>query len=522
MTPGLDAEIEALVRAGSIAPAATRLLDAYGAELYGFLLQLVGEAEAGELFARLERDLGDQLSAFAFRFSTQVLVYRLARNITASARRAPAGNATDHLRVLRDGLDADDRLLLTLRVDRELAWDDIARVMADADELDVEALARAVARVRERFVALKGELRTKAAELQTTISAAGGRAAPPEPAREAADLAGTQIGSYRIIERLGRGGMGVVWRAEHVTLGRNAVIKFMHEELVTDPVHAKRFLNEAKTAASIRHPGIVEVFDYTTDARGKWYIAMELLEGETLRARLDREHPLTIDLAVAIATQIASAAGAAHAAGVIHRDLKPDNIFLVPDSESPHGVRVKVLDFGVAKLATSADPRLTKTGNFVGTPVYMSPEQCRERAVVDHRTDIYSLGCMLFEMVCGRVPFLDRTVGDLVIAHNSLPPPAPSELAPAVKPGLERSILRSLAKHPDDRFATMADLGKALVQIANSPGTPAMADTLVARPARVSTPPPPPAPLPARRIPNAAVIAIVVAALIAIVVAIVR
>jgi tetratricopeptide (TPR) repeat protein len=273
------------------------------------------------------------------------------------------------------------------------------------------------------------------------------------------------IGNYRIVCLLGTGGMGVVYLAEHVTLGRKAVIKFVQEQLHADSDYAARFFTEAKTAASIRHPGIVDVFDYGKDERGRGYIVMEYLEGETLRTRLRRDKPLPIGLAVTLASQVANAAAAAHAAKIIHRDLKPDNLFLVPDPDAPQRVRVKVLDFGLAKVTADPAPRVTQSGNFVGTPQYMSPEQCRSKTEIDHRTDVYSLGCILFEMVTGRPPFTDRTVGDLIIAHNTLPPPNPRDLVPAVTPALERVILRALAKAPDDRFATMADLATALTQL---------------------------------------------------------
>jgi serine/threonine-protein kinase len=226
---------------------------------------------------------------------------------------------------------------------------------------------------------------------------------------------------------------------------------------------------------------------------------MEFLDGESLRARMKRERPLPLDLALSLANQIATAVEAAHAAGVIHRDLKPDNLFLVPDADAPHGIRAKVLDFGLAKVTGGNDPRLTKTGNFVGTPLYMSPEQCRLKADVDHRTDIYSLGCILFEMVCGRPPFVDKAVGDLVIAHNSMPPPSPSELSPNVTPALERLLLRSLAKHPEDRPKSMADFASVLTQLAAKKAasasakpapSPGVADTAVARPPKPSNPPP--------------------------------
>ncbi|HEY5945501.1 MAG TPA: serine/threonine-protein kinase, partial [Kofleriaceae bacterium] len=225
------------------------------------------------------------------------------------------------------------------------------------------------------------------------------------------------IGNYKIVRLLGTGGMGVVYLAEHITLGRKAVIKFVQDRLHQDSEYSTRFFTEAKTAASIRHPGIVDVFDYGKDEQARGYIVMEYLEGESLRTRLRRNKPMHSDLAVMLGAQIANAVAAAHAANIIHRDLKPDNLFLVPDPDSPARVRAKVLDFGLAKVTADPSPGVTQSGNFVGTPLYMSPEQCRSKAGIDHRTDIYSLGCIVFEMVTGRPPFTDKTVGDLIIAH---------------------------------------------------------------------------------------------------------
>jgi TolB-like protein len=298
---------------------------------------------------------------------------------------------------------------------------------------------------------------------------------------EAAARVGRTIGNYKIVRLLGSGGMGVVYLAEHKELGRKAVIKFVHGRLSDRDELATRFFLEAKAAASIRHPGIVDVFDYGRDDQGSPYIVMEFLDGESLRARLRREHPLPTDLGVALAQQIASALGAAHEAGVIHRDLKPENIFVVRDRESPSGVRAKVLDFGLAKPIARGEQALTRTGTFVGTPVYMAPEQCRGREI-DHRADIYALGCVLFEMVCGRVPFLDDTVGELIIAHNSMAPPSPRSLVPALPPALERTILRALAKSPADRQATMAEFAAELGEAGSGAKVSGLADTVMAAP----------------------------------------
>jgi eukaryotic-like serine/threonine-protein kinase len=318
--------------------------------------------------------------------------------------------------------------------------------------------------------------------LRLASGSAGGQIVLGSVASDVPAQVGQLIGNYRIVRLLGTGGMGVVFLAEHVTLGRKVVIKFVQERLSQADEYTARFFSEAKIAASIRHPGIVDVFDYGQDERGRGYIVMEFLDGESLRTRLAREKPLAPELAVALTTQIASAVGAAHEAGVIHRDLKPDNVFLVADRESLHRVRAKVLDFGLAKHTAPTEKQLTQTGNFVGTPVYIAPEQARGKTV-DARTDIYSLGCILFEMVCGRPPFTDETVGDLIIAHASTPPPSPRSLVPTLAPALERTILRALAKSPGERFPDMAAFVAALAGLATGSDQTALARPVPALPA---------------------------------------
>ncbi len=343
----------------------------------------------------------------------------------------------------------------------------IALGSADARQQAIENAAAGLAHADSRVVvdAATADLLESRFELERT----GDRIVLVEPLASGTPARVSRvIGNYKIVRLLGTGGMGVVYLAEHVSLGRKAVIKFVQDRLSKDREYSTRFFTEAKTAASIRHPGIVDVFDYGTDENGRGYIVMELLEGESLRTRLRRDKPLAQDVAVALAIQIANAVEAAHAAGVIHRDLKPDNIFLVPDPEAPHKIRAKVLDFGLAKVTAAPATGVTQTGNFIGTPLYMSPEQCRSKAEIDQRTDIYSLGCILYEMVCARPPFVDQTVGDLIIAHSTTPPPAPRSLQPALAPALERIILRALAKQPDERYPTMGEFAGALGDLATA------------------------------------------------------
>ena len=271
-------------------------------------------------------------------------------------------------------------------------------------------------------------------------------------------MVGGALASYRIVGPIGEGGMGVVYRAEHVLLGRPAAVKVLLPEFSRNQEIVNRFFNEARAATAIRHPGIVEIYDFGYHADGSAYIVMELLDGESLARRLARVGRVAPDRAVSVARQIAGALSAAHAKGIIHRDLKPDNVFLVPDPEVPGGERIKLLDFGIAKLASDQPGSAhTRTGAVMGTPTYMAPEQCRG-VPIDHRADLYSLGCILFEMVCGVPPFRGEGAGDVLAAHIHLAPPIPRAIAGDIPPSLDALILRLLAKPPDARPATAGHL----------------------------------------------------------------
>ena len=274
-------------------------------------------------------------------------------------------------------------------------------------------------------------------------------------------VAGATLGNYRILEPLSRGGMGSVYRAEHTMLERQAALKVLRPELTTNPQLVQRFLNEAKAAALIRHPGIVEVYDYGTTDDGTSYIVMELLEGTSLGNRLGELGKLPELEAMVIARGVASALKAAHQQNIIHRDLKPDNIFLVPDPDGPTGERVKVLDFGIAKLLDPKRAFQTQTGALIGTPIYMPPEQARAAGEIDHRADLYALGCMLYQMLVGRPPFVAAGAGELISMHLFNAPQPPSELGP-VSPELERIVLRLLEKEPYARFQNAGELIDAL------------------------------------------------------------
>ena len=289
---------------------------------------------------------------------------------------------------------------------------------------------------------------------------------------------GQMVGSYRVTAQLGEGGMGAVYTAEHVQLGKRAAIKVLLPEYSAREDLVTRFFNEARAASRVNHPGIVEVYDYGHLDDGSAFILMQLLDGESLAGRL-RRGPLAPADAIALMRQIAGALGAAHRAGIVHRDLKPDNVFLCPDPDVARGERAKLLDFGIAKLL-DAGGAATRAGSILGTPPYMSPEQCRGLVDVDARADLYALGCILFEMLAGRPPFTDELVGDLLAAHMFRPPPVLRELVPGAPAPLDELVGRLLAKEPDARPASTDALVAALDAIRAEPGP-----TIVAGPAPV-------------------------------------
>jgi eukaryotic-like serine/threonine-protein kinase len=276
-------------------------------------------------------------------------------------------------------------------------------------------------------------------------------------------MIGDLVGSYRIVSRLGAGGMGAVWLAEHTLLGRHVAIKFLLAEVSQSPAIVDRFFAEARAATRIADPGIVVVYDFGWHTNGAAYIVMEHLAGESVQARLRHGRFAVVD-AVRVVQQTAMAMAVAHGAGIIHRDLKPDNLFLVPDPVAPGGERIKVLDFGIAKLLGDehGNPSRTRTGLIMGTPTYMSPEQCRGAADVDHRTDIYALGCVLFHLLCGRLPFLASTPADMISAHLRETPPLPSMFVPQIPITIDEITMRCLAKQAGDRYGSMTELARAL------------------------------------------------------------
>lgn len=278
-------------------------------------------------------------------------------------------------------------------------------------------------------------------------------------------MLGELVNNYRIIHLIAEGGMGSIYSAEHTLIGKRVAIKVLRPELAVDPNLVNRFFNEARVISGVKHPNIVEVMDFGSLPNGMPYMVMELLRGETVSARLERERHLTVTEALDITLQSASALAAAHSAEVVHRDLKPENLFLVRDERDPSKELIKVLDFGIAKhrddeASTSVK---TKFGSFLGTPAYMSPEQCRGVPDgVDHRSDIYGLAVCLYEMLCGGPPFTAEGYGDIMVMQITHAPTSPRHIRPDVPERLDAALLKALEKDPEDRFQTMSAFAAAL------------------------------------------------------------
>jgi eukaryotic-like serine/threonine-protein kinase len=276
-------------------------------------------------------------------------------------------------------------------------------------------------------------------------------------------MLGERFGSFKAVATLGAGTMGEVFLAEHQRIERRAAIKVLVPEGTRNAEMTRRFFIEARAISLIRHPGIVEVYDCDVHRNGRAYIVMEYLDGESLASRLEKRRALPWTTACRIARLVADAIGAAHEKKIIHRDLKPGNVFLLGGADWPQPAEVKVLDFGVAKLLDGDDAGgpATTAGHILGTPEYMSPEHC-SGARVDHRSDIYSLGCMLFEMIAGAPIFSAASVRDLLTAQKFRTPPAVSALNAETPPWLDRLVTRMLRKDPDQRPQAMVEVAGAL------------------------------------------------------------
>ena len=309
-------------------------------------------------------------------------------------------------------------------------------------------------------------------------------------------MIGTTVGSYQITAKVAVGGMGTVYKAEHTLIGKQAAVKVLHPQLRGNEEVVQRFFHEAKATTQIKHPGIVEVFDFGYLEDGDGYIIMEFLEGESLASRLTHTPIMDEGEAAFLMRGVCSALAAAHAKGIIHRDLKPDNIFLCPDPDSPLGERPKILDFGIAKLnmGLTGDRNATKTGAVMGTPTYMSPEQCKGTGAVDHRADLYSIGCMYYECVAGRPPFTDMGAGELIGAHVYIEPVRPSTCGAKISPAAEDLIMSLLAKNPDQRPQTAVELGRQFAGLATNFGLISRTSPIAARSSGVALAEPTPSP----------------------------
>jgi serine/threonine-protein kinase len=294
------------------------------------------------------------------------------------------------------------------------------------------------------------------------------------------------VGAYRVLHQIGAGGMGAVFLAEHVALGRRAALKVLHPEYSMRGDIVARFFNEARAATAINDPGIVQIFDFGVHSDGRAYIVMELLDGEALDRRLEQRGTLGLTGALRIMRQVATTIGAAHARGIVHRDLKPENIFMVRDAEVPGGERPKILDFGIAKLAGQGAGVKTRTSTMMGTPTFMSPEQCRGAGLVDARSDIYALGCVLYMLLTGRPPFDADGPGEIIAMHLREPPRPPSRYRAGIPAAVDQLVLRCLEKDPAARFPSASDLVMAIAMLIGSTPEPAAA---------LARPPAAPAPL---------------------------
>lgn len=264
---------------------------------------------------------------------------------------------------------------------------------------------------------------------------------------------GQTVGSYRLIQQMGQGGMATVYKAYHAALDRYVAIKVLHPVFTEDASFLARFQREAKTVARMDHPNIVPIYDYA-ELEGRPYLVMKFIEGETLKARMARS-ALSREEILAITRAVGAALSYAHRNKILHRDIKPSNVLLSGDGQ------IYLADFGLARMAQSGESSLT-ADRLVGTPQYMSPEQALSKPDLDARTDIYSFGVMLYEMLVGRVPFNADTPFAVIHDHIYTPLPLPRQVKPDLPEAIERVLLKALAKNPDDRFADVTELVSAM------------------------------------------------------------
>src|ERR687892_807369 len=262
-------------------------------------------------------------------------------------------------------------------------------------------------------------------------------------------------GRYRIVRKLGAGGMADVYLAEDQELGRRVAIKILNDRHAADDSFIERFRREAKNAAGLSHPNIVSIYD-RGEAEGTYYIAMEFLDGRSLKELIVSRGPAPVNVAIEYARQILDALRFAHRNGIVHRDIKPHNVIV--DAEG----RVKVTDFGIARAGTS---QMTEVGSIIGTAQYLSPEQAKG-APVDQTSDLYSVGIVLYELLTGKVPFSGDSPVEIAMKHISAAPEPPSTLRADIPPDLDKIVLRALAKTPEQRYRNAEEMDRDLLRVA--------------------------------------------------------
>jgi serine/threonine-protein kinase len=308
---------------------------------------------------------------------------------------------------------------------------------------------------------------------------------------------GLVAGKYELLRLIGRGGMGSVWEGRHTSLGTQVAIKFIEKEYADNEEARKRFDTEAHAAAKLQSKHAIQIYDHGVTGDGKPYIVMEMLVGEPLDKRLERQRVLALQETAHIVQQVCRALQKAHDAGIVHRDLKPENVFIVRDEDGGDEI-AKVLDFGIAKIRNAPQDQSvsanTRTGAVLGTPFYMSPEQARGLRDIDHRTDLWSLGVIAFKCATGRLPFEGESLGDLLVKICTAPMPIPSQVNPQLPPSFDAWFSRALDREPARRFGTANELGDALAYAAG---------LSVRRPGGISNPnPTPPTPYTPAQLPG--------------------
>jgi len=303
---------------------------------------------------------------------------------------------------------------------------------------------------------------------------------------------GENVGAYRIVEKLGQGGMATVFKAYHPALDRYVAIKVMHPAFAGDSNFLARFQREARIVAKLDHPHIIPIYDYSSH-RGHPYLVMRFVEGETLKARMERG---SVDMqeVLRIARAVGEALAYAHGQGILHRDIKPSNILLMPDGG------VYLTDFGLARMAEAGESTLSRD-MILGTPQYVAPEQAKGIKNLDARTDVYSFGIVLYELLVGRPPFIADTPYAVIHDHIFTPLPLPCDLNPNLPEAAQRLLLKALAKEPDDRFQSVDTLISTLDEaLKSAPAAPAEKAAVSAETIVVLPPTPPPQPKAVERI----------------------